>query len=324
LDISLKVIAGTLADPYRSIHMPRHGESLNSNVSDMFSNQQWPGMTYTARAADTDAESTLAQDPWRIESPYAVTNNFQQNSFDRSSSLTGDRLFVDPREMLVGYESNAMIDERGVLVPQPGLPFVHTDGAASSDKLLNPEAYDRKPPSTQDAPVREAPAKEEEEQPLLPMSLLDYSYEDTFSALDAHGPFTVLDLKDEDNARGSRSRIPGETRADNSDYGDPGAPRPIDWDEHSEHLLAPYRQPFNFSALEDTNARLERERVAAEQNRERLLSHLKPTTSDQALEPTSNAKALRPPELQWNSAWPDFEDYNEALDVDKMRRDMMG
>jgi hypothetical protein len=38
------------------------------------------------------------------------------------------------------------------------------------------------------------------------MSLLDYSYEDTFAALDANGPFTCLDLKDEDTTWALRSR----------------------------------------------------------------------------------------------------------------------
>jgi hypothetical protein len=46
----------------------------------------------------------------------------------------------------------------------------------------------------------------EEEQPLMLKSLLDYSYEDTFATLDANGPFTVLDLNDEDNTWALRSR----------------------------------------------------------------------------------------------------------------------
>ncbi|KAH7070639.1 hypothetical protein BKA63DRAFT_82093 [Paraphoma chrysanthemicola] len=50
------------------------------------------------------------------------------------------------------------------------------------------------------------PDKAEEQQPLMPMSLLDYSYEDTFAALDANGPFTCLDLKDEDTTWALRSR----------------------------------------------------------------------------------------------------------------------
>lgn len=43
------------------------------------------------------------------------------------------------------------------------------------------------------------------QQPLLSMSLPKYSYEDTFAALDANGPFTVLDLKDEDTSWALRS-----------------------------------------------------------------------------------------------------------------------
>lgn len=49
-------------------------------------------------------------------------------------------------------------------------------------------------------------------QPLMPMSLLDYSYEDTFAALDANGPFTILDLKYED----TRPITPELTTSDNT------------------------------------------------------------------------------------------------------------
>jgi hypothetical protein len=55
-------------------------------------------------------------------------------------------------------------------------------------------------------PAPAEPEKQEEQQPLLPMSLFDYSHEDIYSALDANEPFTVLDLKDEDNAWALRSR----------------------------------------------------------------------------------------------------------------------
>jgi len=67
-----------------------------------------------------------------------------------------------------------------------------------------PTSMPRPVPKEQAAAAPE-PAKEEE-QPLMPMSLLDYSYEDTFAALDANGPFTVLDLKDEDTTWALRSR----------------------------------------------------------------------------------------------------------------------
>jgi hypothetical protein len=76
---------------------------------------------------------------------------------------------------------------------------------------------------------------------------------------------------------------------EDGDYGDPGAPRPfnwdglhqqtpssmmlqpssllppIDWEGDALHTLAPYKEPSMFSTLEETNARLARERTAAEQ-----------------------------------------------------------
>ncbi|KAF2106143.1 hypothetical protein BDV96DRAFT_617526 [Lophiotrema nucula] len=50
------------------------------------------------------------------------------------------------------------------------------------------------------------PEKELENQPFVPTSLFDYSYDDIYAALDTSGTFTVLDLKDEDNSWALRSR----------------------------------------------------------------------------------------------------------------------
>ncbi|CAN9410400.1 unnamed protein product [Alternaria alternata] len=75
----------------------------------------------------------------------------------------------------------------------------------SSNLLKTPQAMTKEQQATAPEPV---PKEEEQkpQQPMLPMSLLDYSYEDTFAALDANGPFTVMDLKDEDHAWTLRSR----------------------------------------------------------------------------------------------------------------------
>jgi serine/threonine protein kinase len=52
-----------------------------------------------------------------------------------------------------------------------------------------------------DPNAAELPNKEDQ-----PTSLLDYSYEDTFVSQEANGPFTVLDIKDEDTTWALRSR----------------------------------------------------------------------------------------------------------------------
>jgi hypothetical protein len=81
---------------------------------------------------------------------------------------------------------------------------VGTPGTSVHAKAT-PTSMPRPAPKEQAVAAAE-PEKEDELQPLMPMSLLDYSYEDTFAALDANGPFTVLDLKDEDTTWAFRSR----------------------------------------------------------------------------------------------------------------------
>ncbi|KAF2875630.1 hypothetical protein BDV95DRAFT_485268 [Massariosphaeria phaeospora] len=63
-------------------------------------------------------------------------------------------------------------------------------------------------PSAKEPEMAVLPGLETEDtlQPLIPTSLLDFTYEEVYSALDANGPFTVLDLKDEDNSWALRSR----------------------------------------------------------------------------------------------------------------------
>ena len=51
---------------------------------------------------------------------------------------------------------------------------------------------------------------------MIPTSLLDFSYEETFATLDANGPFTVLDLKDVDNTWATRSRPSSPTETPDS------------------------------------------------------------------------------------------------------------
>ncbi|KAH7402356.1 hypothetical protein DE146DRAFT_463601 [Phaeosphaeria sp. MPI-PUGE-AT-0046c] len=78
--------------------------------------------------------------------------------------------------------------------------------STSAHAKATPTSMPRPAPKEQQPAAPAAPEKEEELPPLMPMSLLDYSYEDTFAALDANGPFTVLDLKDEDTTWALRSR----------------------------------------------------------------------------------------------------------------------
>jgi hypothetical protein len=89
-------------------------------------------------------------------------------------------------------------------------PQAMTKGAtpnAGTQAKATPTSMPRPAPKEHQPVAAAEPEKEEEEaQPLLPMSLFDYSYEDTFAALDANGPFTVLDLKDEDTTWALRSR----------------------------------------------------------------------------------------------------------------------
>jgi hypothetical protein len=83
------------------------------------------------------------------------------------------------------------------------------------------------------APV--APAQSElpqEVQPLLPVSLLDCSYEETFAALDANGPFTALDLKDVDNAWAVRTRPSSPTETPDSSAKDTPSTRQSDISEN--------------------------------------------------------------------------------------------
>jgi hypothetical protein len=47
---------------------------------------------------------------------------------------------------------------------------------------------------------------EEQAPPLVPRSLFDFSYDDIYSVLDANGPLTTLDMRDEDNSWALRSR----------------------------------------------------------------------------------------------------------------------
>jgi hypothetical protein len=82
--------------------------------------------------------------------------------------------------------------------------------------------------------------KEEEQkpqQPMLPMSLLDYSYEDTFAALDANGPFTVMDLKDEDHAWTLRSRPASPSATPESSNKDTPSTRQSDISENDNLFI---------------------------------------------------------------------------------------
>jgi hypothetical protein len=76
------------------------------------------------------------------------------------------------------------------------------------------------------------PEKQQGLQPMIPTSLLDYSYEETFAALDANGPFTVLDLKDVDNTWATRSRPSSPTETPDSSSKDTPSTRQSDISEN--------------------------------------------------------------------------------------------
>ncbi len=81
------------------------------------------------------------------------------------------------------------------------------------------------------------PEKLQELQPMIPASLLDCSYEETFAALDASGPFTVLDLKDADNTWAVRSRPSSPTQTPDSSAKDTPSTRQSDISENDNLLI---------------------------------------------------------------------------------------
>lgn len=87
-------------------------------------------------------------------------------------------------------------------------------------------------PAPKEATVAVAEPIKEEEQPLLPMPLPDFSFEDTFAALDANGPYTVLDLKDEDTTWVLRSRPSSPTTTPESSSKDTPSTRQSDISEN--------------------------------------------------------------------------------------------
>ena len=115
---------------------------------------------------------------------------------------------------------------------------VGTPGSGARGKAT-PASIPKSAPKEQQVAAPEPAVKEEEEQqqPMLPMSLLDYSYEDTFAALDANGPFTVLDLKDEDNAWALRSRPASPSTTPESSAKDTPSTRQSDISENDNLLI---------------------------------------------------------------------------------------
>ncbi|PVH96761.1 hypothetical protein DM02DRAFT_534575 [Periconia macrospinosa] len=81
-----------------------------------------------------------------------------------------------------------------VATPSTGAPAKATP--ASTTKAAPKEA---------ELPAPLEPEKEDL-QPLVPTSLFDFSYDEVYASLDANGPFTTLDVKDEDNSWALRSR----------------------------------------------------------------------------------------------------------------------
>jgi hypothetical protein len=77
----------------------------------------------------------------------------------------------------------------------------------------------------------------EELQPLIPASLFDFSYEDVYASLDANGPFTTLDLKDEDNSWALRSRPGSPINTPDSSSKDTPSTRQSDISENENLLI---------------------------------------------------------------------------------------
>ncbi|KAE8842967.1 hypothetical protein HRS9139_02264 [Pyrenophora teres f. teres] len=114
---------------------------------------------------------------------------------------------------------------------------VGTPGSGARGKAT-PASIPKSAPKEQQVAAPEPAVKEDEEQqPMLPMSLLDYSYEDTFAALDANRPFTVLDLKDEDNAWALRSRPASPSTTPESSAKDTPSTRQSDISENDNLLI---------------------------------------------------------------------------------------
>jgi hypothetical protein len=116
---------------------------------------------------------------------------------------------------------------------------VATPGSGARGKPT-PASIPKSAPKEQQVTAPEPVIKEEEQhsqQPMLPMSLLDYSYEDTFAALDANGPFTVMDLKDEDNAWALRSRPASPSATPESSNKDTPSTRQSDISENDNLLI---------------------------------------------------------------------------------------
>jgi hypothetical protein len=111
---------------------------------------------------------------------------------------------------------------------------VATPGSGARGKAT-PASVAKPAPKEQSAAVAE-PVKEEE-QPMLPISILDCSYEDTFAALDANGPFTVLDLKDEDQAWALRSRPTSPSTTPESSSKDTPSTRQSDISENDNLVI---------------------------------------------------------------------------------------
>jgi hypothetical protein len=116
---------------------------------------------------------------------------------------------------------------------------VTTPGSGARGKPT-PASIPKSVPKEQQPTAPEPVVHEEEQkpqQPILPMSLLDYSYEDTFAALDANGPFTVLDLKDEDNTWALRSRPASPSATPESSNKDTPSTRQSDISENDNLLI---------------------------------------------------------------------------------------
>jgi hypothetical protein len=119
--------------------------------------------------------------------------------------------------------------------PQPTTK-VATPSTAGPTKATPASVANVKPTPKEPEPVVIADT-EDEPQPMLPSSMFDFGCDDIYPALDANGPFTTLDLKDEDNAWALRSRPTSPLHTPDSSSKDTPSTRQSDISENDNLLI---------------------------------------------------------------------------------------
>jgi hypothetical protein len=112
---------------------------------------------------------------------------------------------------------------------------VATPSTGGPAKATPASMANNKPPPKEEQVT--AVSQVEDRQPLLPPSLFDFSYDEIYSALDANGPFTTLDLKDEDPSWVLRSRPSSPLDTPDSSAKDTPSTRQSDISENDNLLI---------------------------------------------------------------------------------------